>query len=42
MAKDVHEALISVVAEHGDKSREEAEAYVKSLRRAKRYQRDVY
>ncbi|TAA47092.1 MULTISPECIES: assimilatory sulfite reductase (NADPH) flavoprotein subunit [Corallincola] len=42
MAKDVHEALISVVAEHGGKSQEDAEAYVTELRRAKRYQRDVY
>ncbi len=42
MAKDVHEALIEVVAEHGGKSREEAEVYVDDLRRAKRYQRDVY
>jgi sulfite reductase (NADPH) flavoprotein alpha-component len=42
MAKDVHEALIEVVAEHGGKNREEAEAYVAELRRAKRYQRDVY
>lgn len=42
MAKDVHEALIDVVAEHGGKSKEDAEAYVDDLRRAKRYQRDVY
>ncbi|MFD2096409.1 assimilatory sulfite reductase (NADPH) flavoprotein subunit [Corallincola platygyrae] len=42
MAKDVHEALIAVVAEHGGKSQEDAEAYVSDLRRAKRYQRDVY
>ncbi len=42
MAKDVHEALIDVVAEQGGKTREAAEAYVDDLRRAKRYQRDVY
>lgn len=42
MAKDVHEALIDVVAEQGGKTRESAEAYVDDLRRAKRYQRDVY
>lgn len=42
MAKDVHEALIEVVAEHGNKSREQATDYVDALRAAKRYQRDVY
>ncbi|GAA3550975.1 assimilatory sulfite reductase (NADPH) flavoprotein subunit [Zobellella aerophila] len=42
MAKDVHEALIELVAEHGGQSREQAEEYVDALRSAKRYQRDVY
>ncbi len=42
MAKDVQEALLEVIAEHGHKSREEAEEYLSELRRAKRYQRDVY
>ncbi len=42
MAKDVNEALIEIVAEQGKKSREAAEEYVSELRRAKRYQRDVY
>ena len=42
MAKDVHEALIELVAEHGGKTREQAEDYVDALRSAKRYQRDVY
>lgn len=42
MAKDVHEALIELVAEHGGRSREQAEEYVNALRSAKRYQRDVY
>lgn len=42
MAKDVHQALIELVAEHGGKSREQAEEYVDALRSAKRYQRDVY
>lgn len=42
MAKDVHAALIDIVAEHGNKSAEDAEDYVKNLRSAKRYQRDVY
>ncbi|MFM5464774.1 assimilatory sulfite reductase (NADPH) flavoprotein subunit [Aeromonas simiae] len=42
MAKDVQEALLEVIAKHGHKSREEAEEYLSELRRAKRYQRDVY
>ncbi|WP_368215017.1 assimilatory sulfite reductase (NADPH) flavoprotein subunit [Aeromonas sp. R2-3] len=42
MAKDVQEALLEVIAEHGHKSRQEAEEYLSELRRAKRYQRDVY
>lgn len=42
MAKDVHQTLIKVVAEHGGKSVEEAEAYVNALKKDKRYQRDVY
>ena len=42
MAKDVHEALISVVQQHGNKSAQEAESYLSDLRRAKRYQKDVY
>ncbi|MCV2886637.1 assimilatory sulfite reductase (NADPH) flavoprotein subunit [Aestuariibacter sp. AA17] len=42
MAKDVNEALISIVEVHGKRSREEAENYVTELRRAKRYQKDVY
>lgn len=42
MAHDVHEALISVVQTEGGVSRENAEAYVEGLKKAKRYQRDVY
>ena len=42
MAHDVNEALISVVETQAGKSREEAEAYVEALKKAKRYQRDVY
>ena len=42
MAKDVEEALISVVEQYGQKSREQAQQYVTDLRRAKRYQKDVY
>jgi sulfite reductase (NADPH) flavoprotein alpha-component len=42
MAHDVHEALVSIVETLGHKSRADAEAYVEELKKAKRYQRDVY
>jgi sulfite reductase (NADPH) flavoprotein alpha-component len=42
MAKDVHTALIEVIAEQGGRSTDEAEAYVKQLQKDRRYQRDVY
>jgi sulfite reductase (NADPH) flavoprotein alpha-component len=42
MAKDVHEALIHVVEQHGKLSRDDAEEFINELRKAKRYQRDVY
>lgn len=42
MAKDVERALVDVVAEHGGRSSEEAIAYIASLRKAGRYQADVY
>ncbi|MEM9480519.1 MAG: assimilatory sulfite reductase (NADPH) flavoprotein subunit [Verrucomicrobiota bacterium] len=42
MAKDVHQALLEIVAKEGGKSEKDAEAYVDALRKAKRYQRDVY
>ncbi|MEI7928718.1 MAG: hypothetical protein WCH40_09225 [Verrucomicrobiales bacterium] len=42
MAHDVHEALISIVESQGHKSRADAESYVEELKKAKRYQRDVY
>ena len=42
MARDVQEALIEVIAQHGNMDREAAEEYLNELRRAKRYQRDVY
>jgi sulfite reductase (NADPH) flavoprotein alpha-component len=42
MAHDVHETLIAIVEKHGNKSREDAEAYVDELKKSKRYQRDVY
>jgi sulfite reductase (NADPH) flavoprotein alpha-component len=42
MAHDVHEALISIYQQHGSLNREAAEAELESLKKAKRYQRDVY
>ncbi|MGF1450975.1 MAG: sulfite reductase subunit alpha [Opitutales bacterium] len=42
MAKDVDKALHEVVVEHGGKSSEAAEAYVKQMKKEKRYLRDVY
>ena len=42
MAKDVHQTLLDIIAEHGQLSTEQAEDYLKSLRSNKRYQKDVY
>ncbi|HEX8482812.1 MAG TPA: GTP-binding protein [Allosphingosinicella sp.] len=42
LAPDVHETLISIVAEEGRLQREGAEEYVRELQRSRRYQRDVY
>ncbi|MBS1213028.1 MAG: sulfite reductase flavoprotein subunit alpha [Proteobacteria bacterium] len=42
MARDVHEAMLDVVAKESGRSREAAEEYVNALQTAKRYQRDVY
>lgn len=42
MAPDVNEALIDVVAQEGNRSRESATEYLRDLAREKRYQRDVY
>jgi sulfite reductase (NADPH) flavoprotein alpha-component len=42
MAHDVHEALVSIVQNHGALTRDNAEAYVENLKKTKRYQRDVY
>lgn len=42
MAKDVHQALLIVIEQQGNKTREQAEQYLNELRKTKRYQRDVY
>lgn len=42
MAKDVHQALLNIAAEHGGLSAEAAADYFEQLRETKRYQKDVY
>jgi sulfite reductase (NADPH) flavoprotein alpha-component len=42
MAKDVEQALIDVVAQHGKRSPEDAARYVNELKKNDRYQADVY
>ena len=42
MAKDVEAALLSIIATKGQLSQEQAAEYLKDLRNAKRYQKDVY
>jgi sulfite reductase (NADPH) flavoprotein alpha-component len=42
MAKDVDAALLTIVEQAGQKSAEDADAYIKKLRAEHRYQRDVY
>jgi sulfite reductase (NADPH) flavoprotein alpha-component len=42
MAKDVEATLLDIIAEQGKKTAEQAEQYLKDLRNAKRYQKDVY
>ena len=42
MARDVHAALLAVVAGQGGRGREAAEEYLRELQAAGRYQRDVY
>lgn len=42
MAKDVHAALLDMIAEHGGKSAEDATDYLNALQSQGRYARDVY
>ncbi|MCU5746292.1 assimilatory sulfite reductase (NADPH) flavoprotein subunit [Staphylococcus sp. SQ8-PEA] len=42
MAKDVHEAIKQVIAKERSISQEDAEEYLKQLKRDKKYQRDIY
>jgi sulfite reductase (NADPH) flavoprotein alpha-component len=42
MAKDVDDALHSIIQTAGGKTAEEAAAYVNQMKKEKRYARDVY
>ncbi|MEH7391354.1 sulfite reductase subunit alpha [Bacillus sp. JJ1503] len=42
MAKDVNDALVTVIEKEGSMTRDEAEAYLKDMQKQGRYQRDVY
>ena len=42
MAKDVHNAFVTILVEQGKQTMEEAEAYLQDLVAQRRYQRDVY
>lgn len=42
MAKDVERAIVDIAAQHGNLTSDEAVAFVASLRKAGRYQTDVY
>ena len=42
MAKDVHNLIEEIVATHGGKSKEEADAFVKKMEQQKRYSADVW
>ncbi|WP_141432725.1 assimilatory sulfite reductase (NADPH) flavoprotein subunit [Bacillus sp. 03113] len=42
MAKDVHNALLTIIEKEGGLSREKAEEYLAGMQKEKRYQRDVY
>lgn len=42
MAKDVHEALLQIIEQQGNISREEAVETLGQYQQQKRYQRDVY
>ncbi|MFT6734035.1 MAG: sulfite reductase (NADPH) flavoprotein alpha-component [Polaribacter sp.] len=42
MAKDVQQTLLEMISQQGNKSKDDADAYLKQLRKDNRYQRDVY
>lgn len=42
MSKDVENTLLEIIQEQGNKSAEEANAYLKKLKDEGRYEKDVY
>jgi len=42
MGKDVHQALLDIISEHGGKSKEDASEYLSELQQVGRYAKDVY
>jgi sulfite reductase (NADPH) flavoprotein alpha-component len=42
MAKDVETALVDLIAEHGGRSKEDAAAYLMTMKKKGRFQADVY
>lgn len=42
MAKDVEKELLAIISKYGNRSEEEAAAYLADMKAAKRYQKDVY
>lgn len=42
MAKDVEKTLLAIISKYGNRSEEEATAYLADMKAAKRYQKDVY
>ena len=42
MAKDVEKALLAIISKYGNRTEEEAVAYLADMKAAKRYQKDVY
>jgi len=42
MAKDVEKALLAIISQYGNRSEDEAVAYLAAMKEAKRYQKDVY
>ncbi len=42
MGKDVHRSLVEIIARHGSRDLDDAEAYLRDLQAQGRYARDVY
>ena len=42
MAKDVEKALLNIIQTHGKVDEQDAKSYLVTMRKSKRYQKDVY